>query len=263
MNNKLVVAIIARDAEDLIADAVKSAQFCDQVLVYLDSRTKDKTKQTAEKHGAKVVINKNTKETDFSRWRNQVLNLINKDWIFYLDADERFTPELKKEILEIINETNGNPKYSAYAVPRANYYLGKRVKHGGAWPDYVERLFYKPDLIEWQGQLHERPIYSGELGYLKNPIKHYTHRNLTSMMEKTIKWTKTEADLIYQSGHPPIVGWRIIRMMLTKFWLRVIKQGAWRDGTVGWINSIFEVFNTFIIYARVWSLQQNEKSDNL
>ncbi|MFH1601744.1 MAG: hypothetical protein ABIB61_02185 [Candidatus Shapirobacteria bacterium] len=112
---------------------------------------------------------------------------------------------------------------------------------------------------KWTGKLHERPVYKGNLGYLKNPIKHLTHRDLTSMLEKTIKWTQTEANLLYKSSHPPMAAWRIARMMFTKFWERVIKQGAWRDGTVGWINSIFETFNTFIIYARLWEKQQERK----
>lgn len=254
MKYNLVVGIITRDAENLIADAVKSAKFADSVLVLLDSRTKDKTKQVAKKHGAEVIINQHTKNDNFANWRNQLLKKVNSKWLFYLDVDERFTPELKKEIKKIIKTEE--PDFSVYAVPRANYYLGKRVKHGGAWPDYVERLFYTANLEKWEGKLHERPIYQGELGYLDNPIKHYTHRDLSSMMEKTIKWTKTEAQLIYNSGHPPIVWWRIIRMMMTKFWQRIIIQGAWKDGTVGWINAIFEVFNTFIIYARVWEMQQ-------
>ncbi len=254
MKNNLVVAIIARDAQDLIGPAIESAQFADRVVVLLDSRTKDKTKQVAKKHGAEVIINQVTKNDNFAHWRNQLLKEVNSKWLFYLDVDERFTPELKKEIKEIIKIEE--PEFSVYAVPRVNYYLGKRVKHGGSWPDYVERLFYTSDLKKWQGKLHERPIYQGKLGYLENPIEHYTHRNLTSMMKKTIKWTRLEAELIYEAGHPPIVWWRLIRMMLTKFGQRIIVQGAWKDGTVGWINALFEVFNTFIIYARVWELQQ-------
>ncbi len=249
----LSVAIIARNEEELIAAAIKSASFADEVVVCLSPKTTDKTEDIAKKLGAKIILQKGD---GFGQWRTNLIKEVGGEWLFYLDVDERFTPKGGAEIRKIISK--GSKEFSAYATPRANYYLGKRVKHGGSWPDYVERLFFRKDLKKWTGELHERPVYSGELGYLKNPIKHFTHRDLTSMMEKTIKWTKIEADLLYNADHPPVVGWRIIRMMFTKFWERVIKQGAWKDGTAGWINAIFEIFNTYLIYARLWEKQQKK-----
>ena len=240
----LSVAIIARNEEELIAEAIKSAKFSDEIVVYLSPQTTDQTEEIARKLGAKIITQKGE---SFDQWRTNLIKETRGEWLFYLDADERFTPKGGAEIRKIVNK--GSKEFSAYATPRANYYLGKRVKHGGSWPDYVERLFFKEDLKKWENKLHERPIYKGKLGYLKNPIKHLTHRDLASMVKKTIKWGKIEADLLFKANHPPVVAWRIFRMMLTKFWERVIKQGAWKDGTVGWINSIFETFNTFRILA--------------
>lgn len=252
----LTVVIIARDEEKMIGPAIESAKGLGQVLVYLSPDSKDKTAVIAKKKGALVVKRKGD---NFGQWRTNVMAEVKTNWLFYLDADERFTSKVKKEIKRVVKKSDKGLEFSAWAVPRANYYLGKRVKYGGSWPDYVERLFYKKSLKKWVGDLHERPIYTGKLGYLKNPIKHLTHRDLTSMVEKTINWTKVEANLLYQAKHPPVVWWRLIRMMLTKFWERIIKQQAWRDGTVGWINGIFEVFNTFIIYARLWERQQRKR----
>ena len=79
------------------------------------------------------------------------------------------------------------------------------------------------------------------------------------MLQKTIKWTDLEAKLLYQNQHPPVYWWRFPRMMFTKFWERAIKEKMYKDGTVGWISIIFEMFNTFIIYARLWELQQEPK----
>ncbi len=249
----LSVVVIAHNEEELIGEAIKSAKFADEVIVYLGLRATDKTEQIAKKLGAKVVPQKGK---SFDQWRTNVIKETTGEWIFYLDADERFTPEIAKEIRKIVSK-NGE-EISTYAAPRANYYLGKRVKHGGSWPDYVERLFLKKNLVKWESELHERPIYKGSLGYLKKPIIHLTHRDLASMVEKTIKWSKIEADLLFEANHPKVVAWRILRMMFTKFWERIVKQGAWRDGTAGWINALFEVFNTFIIYARLWEKQQKK-----
>jgi len=237
----------------MIKGAIESADFAGQVLV-IDGGSSDKTVKIAEEMGAEVVRYVQ-KETNFSKWRNEAMRHAQHDWVFYLDADERISADLQKFLAEgkMLNAKG----FGAYAVPRENYYLGKRVKHGGSWPDYVIRLFYKPKFKKWKGKLHEQPKFEGDLDHLQAPLKHYTHRDLKSMLKKSIQWTKLEAELLYKSGHPKVVWWRIGRMMLTKFWVRFVIQGAWKDGTVGWINGIFEVFNTFMIYARLWEMQDN------
>ena len=137
--------------------------------------------------------------------------------------------------------------------------MGKRVRHGGTYPDYVKRLFLKSVFKGYHGILHEEPIITGTLGYLKCDLLHFTHRDLFSMVQKTLAWTDMEAKALYDSKHPKIVWWRIIRMMITKLWQRLILEKMWQDGTIGWISSIYESFDTFIIYARLWELQQNDK----
>jgi len=252
---KLSVIIIARNEEDMIEGAVKSASFAEEVIV-ADGGSTDRTVEIAKSLGAKIVKT-DQKDINFAQWRNKAIEHAHHDWVLYLDSDERITEDLKLKLLSIItSHKNQAPKYSSFALPRENYYLGKRVKHGGSWPDYVVRLFYKPDFIKWEGKLHEQPKFKGNLDHLKAPLEHHNHRDLTSMLKKSIKWTKSEARLLYDANHPPVVWWRILRMMVSKFWERIVKQSAWKDGTVGWINSIFEIFNTFIIYSRLWELQK-------
>ncbi len=264
----LSVVIIARNEEKLIGEAIESAKFADEVLV-LDTGSTDKTAAVAKKAGARV-IKRPTKGLAFARWRTEAIKEVRGDWIFYLDADERITPELKSEILQIVSHSlshtgcvhSDTPGVSmAYAVPRENYYLGRRVRWGGAWPDYVKRLFWKKALKKWTGRLHEEPVFEGKLTHLRNPIRHYTHRDLTSMVAKTIEWSKLEAEELYRAHHPPVTWWRILRIMLTELWQRGIRKQGFRDGTVGVIEVIFQVFSRFITYARLWEIQiKNSKS---
>ena len=252
---KLSVAIIAKNEESMIKSAIRSCDWADEVVV-LDTGSTDKTKDVAKKMGAEVY-EMVTQGLTFADWRTELIKKTKFNWIFYLDSDERFTRGCEKEIRKII-KTKKKPRTTHYAVARENYYLGRRVRWGGSWPDYVIRLFYKPTLKKWTKKLHEEPICKGEIGYLKTPIEHFTHKDITSMVEKTIKWSGIEANLLFNANHPPVVWWRFLRMMATKAWKRLVKQQAWRDGTVGWINSVFEVFNTFIIYARLWEMQQKD-----
>ena len=247
---KLSVIILTRNEEAMIKDCLESVKWADEIIL-VDTGSTDKTREIATKYQAKI-IEVTSKKPDYASWRNKGLAVAKGDWVFYLDADERVTPGLRKEIEEVIKKNQGG----AFAIPRRNFYLGKEVKHGGSWPDYVKRLFKKNKLKKWRGRLHEEPVYEGELSHLKEPMLHLTHRDLSAMVEKTRQWSKIEAELLYQAHHPPVTWWRILRIMMGEFWLRAIKQQGWQDGTVGWIEIIFQMFSRFITYARLWERQQ-------
>lgn len=252
------IIVIFGEEEDVLEKALNSAVWADE-LILVAANTNEPSKKIAEKYSKNIIEIKDEYGKHFARWRNSGLKKAASDWVFYLDADEVITPELKQSLLKIAAGKGVGEKYSYYAIPRINYYLGQRVYHGGSYPDFVKRFFRRKKLLRWEGRLHERPVVVGMMGKLKDHLFHHTHRDLSSMMEKTIRWTQLEAKALYENDHPPVVWWRILRMMATKFFERVIKQRAWKDGTVGWINAIFEVFNTFIIYARLWEIQQKNK----
>ena len=249
---KLSVIVIAKNEEQMIRDCLASIKWADEIIL-VDSGSTDKTMEIAKKYSARI-ISLPTEKLEFARWRNVGLREAKGEWILYLDADERVTPELQKEIKESIKY------FTAYEIPRRNFYLGKEMHYGGAWPDYVKRLFLKEKLKRWIGELHEDPVFEGEMGRLKNPIVHIAHRDLSLMVEKTREWSKIEAELLYKTRHPPVTWWRILRIMLSEFWLRGVKLQGWRDGTVGWIEIIFQMFSRFVTYGRLWELQQKHKS---
>lgn len=255
MEIDLSIIILAGNEEAIISDCLKSCKFAPEIILVAANST-DNTQKIAQSANRRIKIVETNDEYNkhFSKWRNLGYKAATKKWILYIDADERITPQLKDEIISKLSQKD----YTQFALPRANFFLGKRVKHGGTYPDYVKRLFLKSSFSGYKGILHEEPIIKGEISYLKNDLLHFTHRNLYSMLQKTIAWTDMEARELYKSGHPKVVWWRIVRMFFTKLYTRLIKEKMYLDGTVGWISSIFEAFDTFIIYARLWELQ-NEK----
>lgn len=251
-NTDLSVIIIAGNEAAMIVDCIKSADFADEIIL-VAANSSDQTIALAQKTRPDIVINITSDDygKNFSKWRNLGLKAATGRWVFYLDADERFTPALIAEIKTIIST---NPS-SYFAIPRANFYLGQRVYHGGSYPDYVKRFFPRTALVGWQGYLHEEPQTSLSLAYLKNDLLHYTHRDLSSMLQKTNIWTDMEAQALFDNHHPPVVWWRFIRMFFTTFFRRYFYEQMYRDGMVGLISAIYESFDTFIIYAKLWQLQ--------
>ena len=127
----------------------------------------------------------------------------------------------------------------------------------------MERLFRKDKLISWYGEVHESPKVSGLVGELTIPLIHITHRDIESMIKKTIEWSKIEAELRYKADHPMVVWWRFPRVMLTQFLEYFIRQGGWRNGVEGWIESLFQAFSIFITYVRLWEIQKEQQTENL
>ena len=249
--SKISVIILTKNAENLLADCIESVSFCDEIIVIDDDST-DRTVDLAKRLGARVEIPKSQSE-NFAEKRNLGIKKAKSKWILYIDADERVSSELKASILEVVNGRKSD--FQAYRIHRKNFYFGNHE-----WPfiESLERLFEKSALNNWHGQLHETAVVKGEIGELNGYLLHYTHRDLTSMVNKTISWSKIEAELRFNANHPPMTWWRFPRVMITAFYNSYIKQKGYKAGTAGLIESIYQSFSMFITYARLWEMQKKK-----
>ena len=243
---KLSAIIIAKNEEERIASCLENVAFADERIV-VDNGSTDKTADLARGHGAKVFT---AAEKDFSALRELGLKEATGTWVLYIDADEEVGEKLQKEIQHVIRRSSN----IGYFIKRDTFYLGSH------WPyqDKVERLFLRTALRGWHGPLHETPLYVGDIGVLDNPLVHRTHRTLEEMVAKTNEWSALEAKLRLDAHHPPVVWWRLIRVMITGFNRSFFAQGGWKAGTVGWIESIYQAFSMFITYAKLWEMQQKK-----
>lgn len=190
---------------------------------------------------------------NFSDWRNRGAKEAKGDWLLYIDTDEEVTGKLREEILRLTG--NIQSPITGYAIPRRNLIFGKEFKHGGLYPDYVLRLIKKDKLIRWEGELHEQPKVNGEIDHIKEPLIHRKHKSLAEMVEKTNEWSEIEAGLMYKARHPKMNFFRFASAALREFWLRMVIQSAYLDGTEGVIYAIYQVFSRLISYSKLWELQ--------
>lgn len=249
---KFSVVILTKDEEKVIKDCLESVKWAEEIIL-VDSGSTDKTPQIARKYKAKI-IGVSSNKLEYARWRNEGLKAAKGKWVLYVDADERVTPKLKKEIQKIISRRKSDD--TAYSIPRRNFLLGKELHWGGWYPDYVKRLFLRRNLKKWTGDLHEEPVFEGLLGKLKNSFIHLQPETIEPMFQKSIRWSKLEAKMLLKAKHPPVVWWRVLRMGLTTLFDRLIKKQGFRDGAEGWIESIYQAFHTIIVYIQLWEMQQ-------
>lgn len=250
--SNISAVILTKNEEMMIADCIDSVSFCNEIVV-IDSGSTDNTSEIAKNMGAVVYL---TTEPDFAKKRNYGLKKAKGPWVLYVDADERVEKDLQAEINKVIAQKNTE---SAYRLKRKNFYLGNNE-----WPkiEKLERLFKKTALKEWKGELHETPVVEGAIGELEGFLLHFTHRELSTMLAKTIEWSGVEANLRYNANHPKMTWWRFPRVMITTFYDWYIVQKGWKVGAAGLIESIYQSFSIFITYARLWELQQTSTAQH-
>lgn len=257
--NNLSVVILTRNAESKLEDCLKSVKDLGEIII-LDGGSTDKTLDIAKKYGAKVF---KQKKGSYDTWRNQGKEVVKTDWLFYIDPDERVTPELMVEIQSMLDGSRlRHPSWVlpvGYAIPRRNFVFGKELHHGGWWPDYVLRLMEKDKLIKWVGELHEQPKINGEVGHLKEALIHLKEDNLSDMVTKTNKWSEVEAKLLLESGHPKMAWWRFLRPVTTEVFDRLILKLGFLDGVQGIIFSVYQGYSVFMRYAKLWEMQRSSK----
>lgn len=238
--------ILAKDEEDRIDECIRSVSFCDEIIV-VDNTSQDKTRSIAENAGARVI---SLSFDSFSQLRNCGAKEAKGQWLLYVDADELVSSVLRASIVAASQDEKN--QYSAYRIQRKNKYLGVEFPA----IEYIVRLMKRSALLQWEGIVHETAMVKGDVGDLDGVLDHYTHRSLTHMVEKTNKWSEIEATLRFNAGHPPVVWWRILRVMVTGFYESYITKGGWKVGKVGFIESMYQSFSMFITYAKLYEMQQ-------
>jgi (heptosyl)LPS beta-1,4-glucosyltransferase len=247
----LLAVILTKNEERHIRECIQTVTWADGVLIS-DSYSEDATAEIAQQLGATVVQHR---FINFAEQRNIALadaKAREAEWVFFIDADERATPELGDEIRRVIQ----NRTEVGWWVPRYNYILGHKMVSGGWYPDHQLRLL-KIDHARYDPtrEVHETVILDGEAGYLDEHLIHYNYDTLASFRAKQNRYLMFEAKILYDQGiHPR--PWTYISMPLREFWRRYIRLQGYRDGWVGLLLCGLMGWYTFRAYRRLGYLRR-------
>lgn len=170
---------------------------------------------------------------------------------FFLDADERITPGLAKEIKDAV--TDG--RHYAYQVPRLNHLMGQPIRHGGWYPDYVLRLFPRGH-VRVEGVVHPRMVHDLSVRTLKNDIVHYTYPSWEHYFNKLNLYTTLAAEKNAQKGvKVSFIRDIILRPIFAFFKMYVLRSG-WRDGKAGFVLAAFHYTYTMAKYTKLYWRQR-------
>jgi glycosyltransferase involved in cell wall biosynthesis len=243
----VAAVIIARDEESNISACLNSVGWADQLCVLLDARTADRTEERARAAGAEVA---RREFVNFADQRNAALERFEADWILFVDADERGTPDLGSEVRWAI----GEPGRVGWWVPRRNYIWGRWIRHAGWYPDYQLRLLkrgwahYDPTR-----EVHEVVVLDGEEGYLEHPLIHYNYATVAEFLRRQDYYASYEARVLLQRGARPRLHSLVVQP-LREFIRRYWTLEGFKDGASGLALSALMSYYTFIAYRRARNL---------
>lgn len=178
---KISVAIATYNEEANIRMCLDAVYSWADEIVIVDGGSTDKTVEWAQKYKAKIVQADNP--PIFHINKQKALEACTGDWILQLDADEVATEKLRDEIQQITSNRR-QATIVGYYIPRKNFFLGHWLRKGGQYPDYVIRLFKRGKGKFPCKSVHEQIEINGRVGYLTNPLLHYTSRTIADYWRK-------------------------------------------------------------------------------
>ncbi|MGF6903747.1 glycosyltransferase family 2 protein [Paraburkholderia sp. GAS348] len=160
------VLILTKDEEKDLPGCLSSVAWCDDVHL-VDSLSGDRTVQIAENFGGTVTARKFDNWASDQNWGPANIPFKN-EWVLYIDADERVTPELARAVR---NVTARAPNEVAFKIRRRDFVGGRWLRHVKVSPFYV-RLF-KPAHIRYDRVVNPVAIVDGQVGRLAGFLNHY------------------------------------------------------------------------------------------
>lgn len=256
MDGTPITAIIpCKDELPNIEACIDSLRAIADEILIAESGSTDGTLEFVRSHPeCRVIEREYVNPSDFKNW---AIPQATYEWILLLDADERVSPELVAEIVEMKQSKLAKTSISAYWIGRQNYFMGRRVRYSGWQNDGVVRLFRRECRYE-EVQVHEEIDMSGiEVGRLKNCLIHHTYRSFAHYFEKMQRYTTWGAQELHARGRRGTVADLIFRPPMRFFRHYILKLGI-LDGFTGYILAALTGFSVLLKYLKLWEIGQIE-----
>ena len=174
-----------------LAKCLKSVEGLVSEIIIVDSGSTDRTKEIAERYGAKFVVHEFKNQADQFNWALENVE-IKGDWVMRLDADEEILPELKEEIKKKL-ESLGD-EICGVVLKRRVYFMGKWIKHGGYYPTCLMRIFRKGTGMSENREMDEHLILkTGKEVIFENDFIDDNRKDLTFWIAKHNGYASREA----------------------------------------------------------------------
>jgi glycosyltransferase involved in cell wall biosynthesis len=243
---RLTISILAKNEVAHIERCVRSAAFADEVVV-IDNGSQDNTVALARACGAQVHVYPDWQ--GFAAQRNHQLAHAQGQYLLLLDADEEIMPPLRDEILATIAQGS----QAVYGLHTLEVAFGKELSY--AAPRKATYRFFKRELLQgFEGIVHEKPVFTGEVlmgGFFKNRVKHFSRTSVQGSLKKLAQYAMLGASK--RSGAQKAGG--VLRGLLSggaAFVQTYIFKRGFTGGGAGFLFCLFIALEAFFRYAALY-----------
>jgi len=264
------VLILTRNEEQDIRGCLDSVAWSDDVHV-LDSYSSDATVEIARAKGAVVSQRKFDNWSAHQNWALANIPFRN-DWVFYLDADERVTPELAANIRKAVS--NPGDKV-AFRIRRRDFWGDRWLKHVQA-SSYYLRLF-RPEKMRYERLVNPVSVPLGPVGDVDGFLDHYPFsKGMTHWLSRHNSYSSLEAEQILKNRvtnhsfslvqalfakdvntrrfHQKEFFYRVPARPLLKFLLLYVGKRGFLDGSAGFRYAVLQSIYEYMIVLKTKEL---------
>jgi glycosyltransferase involved in cell wall biosynthesis len=242
----LSVLLLARDEERRLEALLPSLRFAREVVVVVDSGSRDGTKAVAARHGARVF----ERALDgFGPQRQFALERCTEEWVLWLDADERLDAEAERAVGEAVARP-GDP--AGFTLTRHTWFLGRRIRYCGWQGERVLRLFRREAARFDAAVVHERVHVTGPIADLPGGIEHRSYESWEACRDKLVRYAAAGAEQARGAGRRAGPLDLILRPPL-RFLRMYVAQAGFLDGPHGAAVCGLAAAQVFLKYAELWA----------
>lgn len=247
MRLPISVTFITRNEEARIAAGIQSVQNFASEIIVVDSESTDRTVEISQSLGAKTF---NRAFTGFGQQKNFAHAQCTQAWVLSLDADERVTFELERELRAFFSSAEAGTCAGIY-LPRKTWYLNRWIMHGGWFPNYLLRLSRREKSRWTEPSLHEALQTEGPVQYFKQPLEHFSFPNQRSHILKNVEYAAMAERGLVQREKKTRLFDVTVRPAYKFFDMYLIKRG-FMDGAAGFFIAVHSAYALFLRYAYLY-----------
>jgi glycosyltransferase involved in cell wall biosynthesis len=246
------VVILTKNEEKNILDCLETVSWADEIII-VDDDSKDRTVEIVENLKLKnLKVVSGELHEDFSAQRNFALSKSSSEWVLFLDADERVTTELRREINDFLIEEKNSPKFDGMYIRRKDMLWGKLLKHGETGSIKLLRLARKKS-GQWQGKIHEKWMVKGNTDSFSNYILHFPHQTISEFLSEINFYTTIRANELYSKRIKTSL-LQIIFYPKAKFFVNYFLRLGLLDGLEGLVFAVLMSLHSFLVRGKLWLL---------
>jgi len=245
IQNTVSALVVVHNEELQLAECLDGLKFADEMVVVLD-RCTDGSRDIAAGLGARLL--EGAWELEGDR-RNAGIEACAGPWVLEVDADERVSPDLAKEIHDLIASSGAD----WHDVPVDNYLGGRLIRYGwgASFGRGAHAALFRKGAKRWgRERVHPKLTFTGTKGArLRTPLIHYVDRDISGLIRNLDSYSTAHARDLRDAGDIGSFG-QNVRRIFSRFYKCYVARKGYREGPYGFLIALLAGLYPILSYLK-------------